>query len=305
MAMTCKVQGTGETQVRGDLSSTVAIPATLPDGTVVWRSERLDIAVECSRDKAPGAAEEVFIYLNPQNLLIGKGIRAGLTFNAVDYVQSTGRIATQQVLPACQEAANSCPGVRFNLLFSVFIQKSGPTPPSGVASDLLDYRLFQLDGANGLDPMPDNHLNYVINNLTGLRFVACNAQLRVMPEVVEFGQVPIKNVKVGTVAAFERFALATSRTCDTPFSLNARFTPVTGILNGDLLTPVNNNSIGIRVSNARTGNPVRYHEPFHLTDLLGADYSATADFNAELVWQTDTPKAGPFEAEVMVDLFYK
>jgi hypothetical protein len=187
----------------------------------------------------------------------------------------------------------------------VFIQKFGPTPPSGVASDLLDYRMFQLDGSSGLDPLPDNHLNYVINNLAGLRFVACDAELRVMPEVVEFGQVPISKVQVGGVAAFERFALATSRICDSPFSLNARFTPVTGVLNGDLLMPAHNDSIGIRVTNARTGKPVRYHEPFHLTDLLGDNYSATADFNAELIWQTDAPTPGPFEAEVLVDLFYK
>lgn len=307
MAMTCKVQGTGETVIQAELSSDVAIPATLPDDSVVWRSERLTLAVECARE-APGGAEDVFIYLNPENQQIGQGIRAGLTLNGIDYLQSNGRVPVQQTVPGCSEAPAriaACPTVRFNLPFSVFIQKYGPTPPSGVASNVRNYRMFQIDSGNGMNPVPDNNLNYVINDLTGLRFVACNAELRVMPETVEFGDVAIRNVRVGEVATFQRFALATSRICDSPFSLNARFTPVSGTLSGDVLVPTDNQSIGIRITNARNNNPVRYNEPFHATHLLGDDYSATADFNAELLWQTDKPTPGPFSAEVMVDLFYK
>ena len=307
MAMTCKTQGTGETVVRADLSSSVAIPATLPDGSVVWRSERLDVAVECSRE-ASGPAEEVVVYLNPENRQVGQGIRAGLTLNGIDYLQSNGRIPTRQILPACTEGVGNipaCPKVSFTLPFSVFIQKYGPTPPSGAASDVRDYRMFQVDSGNGMSLTPDNNLNYVIDDLSGLRFVACNAELRVLPETVEFGTVPIKNVRVGEVATFRRFALATSRTCDSPFSLNARFTPVSGRLSGDVLVPVNNDSIGIRITHAPAHRPIRFHEPFHIIDLLGDTYSGTADFNAELLWQTNNPVPGPFSAEVLVDLFYK
>lgn len=307
VAMTCKEQASGEAVIRAELGSSVAIPATLPDNSVVWRSERLNVAVECSRDNA-GAAEDVVLYLNPDNLLIGQGIRAGLTLSGVDYLQGNGRIPTGQTLPACsgpdgQMAA--CPIVRFNLPLSVFIQKYGPTPPSGVASDLVDYRMFQIDSGNGMNPVPDNNLNYVINHLSGLRFVACNAELRVMPETVEFGAVPMANVRVGEVAAFQRFALATSRTCETPFSLDARFTPVSGTLSGNVLVPLDNPGIGIRITHAPAYRPINFNEPFHVADLLKDTYSTTADFNAELIWQTHAPQAGPFSAEVMVDLFYK
>lgn len=304
MALTCKTQGAGESVVRADLSSTVAIPANLPDGSAVWRSERLNLAVECARDE-PGGPEEVFLYLNPDNLQIGQGIRAGLTLSGIDFVQTSGRVPTQQQAPACTDAGSACPSVTFNLPFSVFIQKYGPTPPSGVASGLHDYRMFQLDGGSGQNPGPDATLSYVINNLEGLRFVACDAELRVMPETVDFGDVAIRNVRVGEPATFQRFALATSRTCESPFSLNARITPVSGILKGDVLVPVDNDSIGIRITRARDDSTVPFHEPFHLTDLLEGDYSETADFNAQLLWQTSTPTAGPFSAEVMVDLFYK
>lgn len=304
LALTCKTQGAGDSVVRADLGSTVAIPANLPDGSAVWRSERLNLAVECARDE-PGGPEDVFIDLNPDNLQIGQGIRAGLTLSGVDFVQTSGRIPTQQQAPACIDASSACPSVTFNLPFSVFIQKYGPTPHSGVASGLHDYRMFQLDGSSGQSPGPDRTLSYVINNLEGLRFVACDAELRVMPETVDFGDVAIRNVRVGEVATFQRFALATSRTCESPFSLNARITPVSGILKGDVLVPVNNDSIGVRITHARDGSPVPFLEPFHLTDLLEGNYSETADFNAELLWQTSTPTAGPFSAEVMVDLFYK
>jgi hypothetical protein len=56
---------------------------------------------------------------------------------------------------------------------------------------------------------------------------------------------------------------------------------------------------------ASNGSTLPYNQPFHLADLLGNDSSARADFDAELVWQTPTPKAGAFEAEVVIDLFYK
>jgi hypothetical protein len=303
MATICKTQGAGESVVRADLGSTVAIPATLPDGSAVWRSERLNLAVECAKEDA-GGPEDIFLYLNPDNLQVGQGIRAGLTLGGVDYVQPNGRIPTQQQAPACTDASTGCPTITFALSFSVFIQKYGPTPPSGIASDLLDYRMFQLDGG-ALSPGPNGKLSYVINNLGGLRFVACNAELRVMPETVDFGDVAIRDVRVGEVATFQRFALATSRICDSPFSLNARITSVSGLLKGDVLLPINNDSVGIRITQARDRKPVPFNEPFHLTDLLEGDYSATADFNAELVWQTNRPTAGPFSAEVMVDLFYK
>jgi hypothetical protein len=307
-AMVCKTQGSGDVFVRDDLGSTVAIPATTPDGDIVWRSERHDVQVECVRDSQPSVAQEVLLYLNPDNLQVGQGIRAGLSLDGIDYVQSNGRISTRQILPVCQESESNlgaCPTVSFNLSFSVFIQKFGPTPPSGVASNLLDYRLFQLDGIDGASALPANSLSYVINNLSGLRFIACEADLQVIPETIEFGSVGIQQVQIGRVIDQRPFSLATSRSCDSPFSLNARFKPVSGTLSGDYLIPANNQGVGIRIVKAQDSSPLRYNEPFHLLDMLDNTRAATAHFNAQLVWQSERPQAGPFEAEVMVDLFYK
>ena len=307
-ALICKTQGSGQTLIRDDLDSSVAIPATLPDGDIVWRSPRHDIQVECARDAMPQVQEEIFVYLNPDNQQIGQGIRSGLALAGIDHLQSGGRIATGQFLPVCHESPSNiaaCPKVTFNLGFSMFIQKFGPTPPSGVASDLLDYRLFQLDGAAGPNPLPGQNVSYMINNLNGLRFVACDAELQIVPETIEFGPIGIQQVAVGKVIDRRPFSLVTRRTCDSPFSLGARFKPVTGTLAGDFLIPAANRSVGIRIVNGRDDAILRYNEPFHLADMLDDVASASADFNAELVWQTTRPKSGPFEAEVMVDLFYK
>jgi type 1 fimbria pilin len=307
-ALVCKEQNSGSAVIQADLGSTVAIPASVPEGTIVWRSERIDAQVECYKDGLQGQQEEVFIYLNPDSLLMGEGIRAGLTLNGVDYVQSSGRISTGQSLPVCNEGDSNigaCPRLTFNLAFSVYIQKFGPTPPSGIASHLLNYRLFQLDSGAGLSRLAGDNLSYVINNLNGLRFIACDAELQVVPETVEFGSIGIQGVQIGKVVARRPFSLVTSRTCDTPFSLGARFKPVSGVLSGDFLLPASNNGVGIRIVNAQSGATIPFNQPFHLADLLAQDPSAKADFDAELVWQSNTPKAGPFEAEVMVDLFYK
>ena len=308
LALVCTAQNTGAVVINGDLGSTVAIPAASPEGTIVWRSDRFNAQVECFKDGLQEQQEEVFIYLNPDNVPIGQGIRAGLTVDGIDYLQNSGRIGTGQSLPVCHESdANmaACPRITFNLAFSVFVQKFGPTPPSGVASHLLDYRMFQLDSAAGLNPLPGYTLSYVINNLTGLRFIACDAELQVTPETVEFGSIGIQEVAVGRVIDRRPFSLVTSRTCDTPFSLDARFKPVSGVLSGDFLIPTANDGVGIRIINGRDGATLPYNQPFHLADLLGTSQSAKADFEAELVWQSQTPKAGAFEAEVIIDLFYK
>jgi type 1 fimbria pilin len=138
-----------------------------------------------------------------------------------------------------------------------------------------------------------------------LRFIACDAELQVIPETVEFGSIGIQNVAVGRVIDRRPFSLVTNRTCDTPFSLGAQFKPVSGSVSGDFLIPAANGGVGIRIVNASNGSILPYNQPFHLADLLGNDSSARADFDAELVWRTSTPTAGAFEAEVVIDLFYQ
>ncbi|RMP10575.1 hypothetical protein ALQ30_200094 [Pseudomonas syringae pv. persicae] len=66
-----------------------------------------------------------------------------------------------------------------------------------------------------------------------------------------------------------------------------------------------NDSLGILITSAVNGEPLRYNEPFHLAEQLGETNAASADFNAELHWNTYKSRPGPFDAEITVDLFYK
>ncbi|KPB52824.1 fimbrial protein [Pseudomonas tremae] len=305
-ALVCTTQGAGETEVHEDLDSAVAIPESTPNGEVVWRSEPRAVQVECTRDGSQSTDEEVFIHLNPDNREIGQGIRAGLTLNGADYLQGSGRISTGNRLPVCTGGTlDNCPAVRFSLPFSVFIQKFGATPPSGVVSNLLDYRFFQLGGETNPNTAPGRSLSYVINNMRGLRFVACDADLKVLPENVDFGDVAMLQGSIDEPVAMQPFSLSTSRTCESPFSIDARFRPVSGTLEGNLLVPVDNNSVGFTINSAVSGQPVPYNEAFHLADLLGETQDATANFEARLFWTGKPRQPGPFSAEMMVDLFYK
>ncbi len=192
-AVVCTTQGTGETEIHDDLSSTVAIPESMPDGEVVWRSEPLTVQVECARGLAVRSGGSFYLPESGQSF-DRSGIRAGMTLQGIDHLQGSGRVGTGSYVPVCREGESTlenCPKVRFSLAFSVFIQKFGATPSSGVASDLLDYRFFQLGGATDPSLLSGRSLSYVINNLRGLRFVACDADLQVLPETVEFGDVAI------------------------------------------------------------------------------------------------------------------
>ena len=106
-AVVCTTQGTGETEIHDDLSSTVAIPESMPDGEVVWRSQPLTVQVECAREGWQPEAEEVFIYLNPDNRSIGQGIRAGLTLQGIDHLQGSGRVGTGSYVPVCREGEST------------------------------------------------------------------------------------------------------------------------------------------------------------------------------------------------------
>lgn len=306
--VTCSLQGSGETLIRGDVGATLAIPATLPEGALLWRSEVIQRRVECVKDNAQTAAEEVVLLVNPTAQPIGTGVRVGITWQGVDYLQQTGRIATGVRLPACPSAGSAqpaCASASLDLTLSVFLEKHGATPYSGQVSHQASVEVFRVGSHLDDATSARNSLAYQLDNLTGLRFIGCDAQLQVLPESIDFGKVTMQDVEVGGVAATRPFALLSSRTCDTSFSVDARLQPVSGALNGNLLVPLGNDSIGIRIRHAGNGAVVPFNRYVHLADLLRDSPSAVSRFNAELVWRTTRPLPGAFSAEVLIDLVYK
>jgi len=304
-ALSCKEDITESAVIRESLGTALAVAADAPDGTIIWESPPHTIKVKCADDRELGS-ETVYFYMNPLNTTIGNGIRAGIRYYGLAITANSGKVSTGYSSHEGCDWAN-CIGwnkARFTLTFTVFIEKYGPTPPSGQATSLPEYRVFQLDGANGLNTIPDSNLNYIVTGINKIRFVPCSPKLTITPSIINFPGALSSTAIQGDVASTANFTLGLARSCDTPYTVNARFASTSGggsIIN-NLLVPANNSSIGISLSRVETAEKIPFNTWFKLADLTGA--SSTSEFRADVIWR-ESPKIGPFEAAVVVDLFYK
>ncbi|MGE8098571.1 fimbrial protein [Pseudomonas fluorescens] len=305
-ALSCKEDETESASIKEALGTALAVPADAPDGTIIWESASKSINVICADDYERGP-EEIYFHINPANVSIGNGIRIGIRYNSAPITQSNGKVSTDISSHLGCNWAN-CTGwnkAKFPLSFSVFIEKYGPTPSSGQASTLTEYRVFQLDGAGDLNPKPNTNLNYVVTGINNIRFVPCTPELTITPSVVNFRRALSGTAQIGQVASTANFSLSLLRSCDTPYTVNARFatTPGGGSVISNLLVPPNNSSVGISLVRQETNEKIPFNTWFKLAALTEAGQIRN-DFRADLIWRT-APVPGTFEAAVIVDMFYK
>ncbi|WP_426136170.1 fimbrial protein [Pseudomonas sp. PWP3-1b2] len=304
-ALACREDGTNSVITSEALGTALAVAADAPNGSIIWESGPRSVNVICKDDYFHGR-EEVYFYVNPASVSIGKGIRVGIRYNNVPITQSTGKVGTGFFSDrGC--TASSCVGwdkARFTLNFSVFIEKYDPTPPSGQASQLTSYRVFQLDGVLGLNSRPNSNFNYVVTGMNGIRFVPCTPELTISPSTVIF-PTPSRKASIGEVASTANFSLNLRKGCDTPYTVSARFatTPGGGSVIDGLLVPPNNNSVGILLSRAESDKQLPFNTWFTLQELMGLGQSHD-EFRADLKWRTP-PVPGAFDAAVVVDMYYK
>ncbi|WP_277591844.1 fimbrial protein [Pseudomonas chlororaphis] len=303
-ALSCLVDGSSSASFNEALGTDLAVQADAPNGTIIWESQSRSVPVICADNREVGR-ESIYFYLNPASVSVGQGIRVGIRYKGIAITQSSGKYDTGH---HSQEGCNwvNCTGWRsakFTLNFSVFIEKYGTTPTTGQATSLTSYRVFQLDGVGGLNPTPNSNLNYVLTGLNKIRFVPCSPKLTVTPSTIDFGRLSSGGGQSGQQITASRFSLNLKRDCTTPYTVNARFTPKTGsILNG-LLVPANNSSVGISLFRAESNEKLAYNSWFKLTDMTGTT-PARIDLFAQLLWRAK-PVIGPFDAAVVIDLFYK
>ena len=304
-ALMCKADDSGKSvTITEPIGVVLAVPADAPDGTIIWESPTRTINVICS-DNLDVGQEGVYFYVNPAKVSVGTGIRVGIRYMGVPITLESGRYFTgHNTWEGCTWA--NCTGwreARFSLTFSVFVQKYGATPSTGQATTATSYRTFQLDGSGGLNNVKDSNLNYVLTGLSNVRFVPCSPQLTISPGTVDFGQVFALGAPVGGVAASKRVNLNLQRACTTPYTVNARFTPTAGTVVDGLLVPEKNDSIGISILRSETQEKLAFNDWFKLTDMSGST-PASIDLNTQLIWRKK-PVAGPFNAAVLVDMYYK
>ncbi|MEO8489981.1 fimbrial protein [Pseudomonas sp.] len=304
-ALACREDGTNSVITSEALGTALAVAADAPNGSIIWESGPRSVNVICKDDFFHGR-EEVYFYVNPARVSIGKGIRVGIRYNNMPITQSSGKVGTGFFSDrGC--TASSCVGwdkARFTLNFSVFIEKYDPTPPSGQASQLTSYRVFQLDGVLGLNPRPNSNFNYVVTGMNGIRFVPCTPELTISPSTVIF-PTPSRKASIGEVASTANFSLNLRKGCDTPYTVSARFatTPGGGSVIDGLLVPPNNSSVGILLSRAESDKQLPFNTWFTLQELMGLGQSHD-EFRADLKWRTP-PVPGAFDAAVVVDMYYK
>lgn len=306
-ALSCKLDPSMEAVFKEALGTALAVPADAPDGTLIWESAPHSVPVICADDYETGIKEDVYFYVNPAKANIGQGIRVGIRYNSQTITQNSGAVATgYNSLYGCTWA--NCTGwdkARFTLTFTVFVEKHGETPSDGQASTLNEYRVFQLDGKGGLNLKPNSNLNYVITGMNNIRFVPCSPELTVSPSVVNFGRALTSSAQVGQVARSANFSLDLVRTCDTPYAVSARFTPVSGSASvmDKLLVPASNSSVGIALTQLANNQSVPFNSWFKLADLTIPGLIRN-EFRADLMWRS-APIAGPFEATALIDLYYQ
>jgi hypothetical protein len=303
-ALSCKEKGSDNAKIIAALGTTLAIPADTPDGTIIWESEPRTIDVVCRNDTGTkGVEDSIFFYINPEKVKIGDGIRIGIRYKNVSISQANGNYATGVTLSACYWANCNGYDVKFPLSFSVYVEKFGKVPPSGFVSAGNNYRVFQIDGSGGLNSAPNSNLNYILTGLNNIRYVPCKANLTVTPESLDFGRVAVAGSHIGKIVGSKNFTVGLSRLCDTPYTINTRFTPFKGSVLEGKLVPNDNPSVGISVINLQNNSEVTFNKWFKLTELTGKNYNN--DFQANLVLRNNKAALGRFNAGVTVDLFYQ
>ncbi|WDG54073.1 fimbrial protein [Pseudomonas chlororaphis] len=304
-ALSCVEQDSASAVIRETLGTALAVPADAPNGTIIWESSPRSTRVRCADNMETGTRELVYFYPNPAQVSVGQGIRVGIRYNNTLITQATGKYSTGfDSMLGCNWI--NCRGwnrADFTLSFTVYIEKYGAVPQSGQATTRSEYRVFQLDGVGGMNNPAPKNLNYLISGMQNIRFVPCSPNLTIAPSTVRLPRPSSHNAKNGALASSATFSLSTRKNCDTPYTVNARFTPKSGTVINNLLVPTNNSSVGISLVRADNQEKIPFSTWFKLTDLAGTSAVRT-DFRADLIWR-DKTVIGPFDAAVAVDMFYK
>lgn len=283
----------------------VALPVTAPDGTLIWRSENRTMSVTCWKDQG-GVPESPYAYFNPAAASVGPGIRVGMNFMGIDIpdVINAPRIIVPGVtLDRCDSPVSFCQNyksVTFTISYYIYINKQG-TPSGSYYSGPGTLAVFQLDGSGGLNVVPDSNYRYSTTNMQGIRFLACEANLAVSPNQVDFGTVAATSAAAGVVAAERNFTINISKSCNDPVKLTTTYSSPSNKLDTNTLDVAT--GVGLKIKNLNTGNYIQYSDVEDLADLTSTN-TASIPYLAQMVWENTTPALGQFNTAVTITAYY-
>lgn len=290
----------------------LAIPGDTPAGTKIWESEVISVTAHCG-DVSNSSIdyENVYFYFNPRgpNLDPAYGLAFGI----------------EVISPVHQELDN--PAQKFDTGYTVYRRATqGPTwinvpvafrlylkttvmpnnggrPITGNYGGPATFEAFQFDGKLGVNSVQGRNLRYDLINLTNIKFLACGADIIVLPDNqdVNFGSVSPSTINnVGEIN--RNFTLrAIRRGCADNFTIDMRLDPKTPTVNAQHLDLQNGLQIGIYAEGKRIEFGKYY--PF---GTLGANATFDKEFVAKLTRISGQEiKVGPFRAGLVYRINYK
>jgi major type 1 subunit fimbrin (pilin) len=315
-ALYCKSVA-GESYLTEDIGP-VSVPATVPDGTIIWRSRTHTVPAECWKhpDAHPNVDDPIYFYGNPSGIYSPAwGIEFGLVYKGrtswdgdwssapADGVR-TGY--TSYACPGLSEAAmKACTLVRTNITFQVVIRKRGLEPLTQPSQDT--YDVFQLDGVYGLNNGPGNpfgNFRYQLRGLHNIVGTDCAIDVTAKPEpgTVNFGMVQSTVTGFSPPAPTRSFTLELNKECETAINIGATF--MTAYKNGDyMMLPDPNSKFGIQIRD-QNSNLVPFNEPFPLAKFEAEQPLIIVPFTATMVPMAAEIEEGPFEVMMVVQVVY-
>ncbi len=301
------------------IPQTIAVPLDLPINSILWRSETRTMTITCYQDVRNGS-ENAYFYLNPYNNL-GENVELGVNVNGIDYRHSQvakGRIVINELkFTGCSKDAG-CPNVKksFTLNSNYFVSKKVPplapgTPPEGPLADVPPRLIaFQIDGVNGMNSANGKNFQMWLTGLDNFRYVNCATTMEIYPSQINFRTAFAHKAQANKKIEEQPFYVKGIKQCENtaPYGLNISFSPSpTGTASADksMLIPNDNDSVGIRIWDTMHDMPIKLNSAYEFKPASDMESIITRKFQAQLIWATSTAKAGPFNAGLLVDFYYK
>lgn len=278
----------------------IAVPQSVPDGTVIWRSENRTMDITCWKDQG-GPAENVYLYPNPARVTLGPGLQYGIVLNGNTVDMTQYQIALPIVIPACTYGSDTCKStypVNFSFSYNVFIIKKGTVSGNYSGSD--SFGVFQLDGINGLNV--DGSFRYSNTGLTSIRFIPCAASVTITPNNIVFDTVTAYGAVVGQAAAPAKdFSATVTKDCSAPFTLTAQYTSPSPLIGTNGLDM--GNGLKLAVMNNTSGQFVDFTNTTPFADMTSA-MSVTVPFTTNLTYLNTTPTTGNYSTSMTITVYY-
>lgn len=299
LALRCQSADNGSFGFSEPIGS-IAVPQSVPDGTVIWRSENRTMNVTCWKDRG-GPAENVYLYPNPLRLPLATGIEYGIVLNGNNIDMNAYQVALPIVIPVCNYTEALCKStypVNFTFSYNVFIKKKGVT--TGYYSGYDIVNVFQLDGSGGLNI--GENFTYSNSGLTGIRFMPCSASVTVSPSSIVFDTVNTFNAVAGQPAAADKMFTATVvKDCSAPFKLTAQYASSSALADRNNLDLGNGLKLGL--INNNTGQAVDFSNVTPFVDMTSV-MSATVPFTTKLAYLNTMPTIGNYATSITITVYY-